>query len=199
MCPSCGAPVAPDAAFCAKCGRALAPAGPAAPWGPGFAAPRMQTPPATRRGNPAAGAIKRSFVALASLMAITVLIALVYQAMGGYTTQKTATPGSTIVVPAPPAINGVAGWQTNLAYTTCADYTRSMTSAQQVAAAQWLLATFRGEEVSDASDGAEFAGLFATEVGAACAKYYRSAPTTGVIAAATMAYMNDPSLHPVHH
>jgi len=67
-----------------------------------------------------------------------------------------------------------------------------MTSAQQVAAAQWLLATFRGEEVSDASDGAEFAGLFATEVGAACAKYYRSAPTTGVIAAATMAYNERP-------
>jgi hypothetical protein len=155
----------------------------------------MQAPPAASRGNPAVGVIKRGFVALASLIAIAVLVMLVYHPMQ----TATPTPGSTIVVPAPPAINGLAGWQTNLAYTTCADYTQSMTSAQQVAAAQWLLAIFRRDEVSDASDGAEFAGLFATEVGAACAKYYGSAPTTGVIAAATMAYMNDPSLHPVHH
>jgi len=160
--------------------------------------PRMQTPPATRRGNPAAGAIKRSFVALASLMAITVLIALVYQAMGGYTTQKTATPGSTIVVPAPPAINGVAGWQTNLAYTTCADYTRSMTSAQQ---------SLLPNGCWRPSVGKRFRRIGRRRIRWALCYRGRGGlrevlqvcPNDRVIAAATMAYMNDPSLHPVHH
>ena len=159
----------------------------------------MQSPPATRRGNPAAGAIKRSFVALASVTAITVLIALVYQAMGGYTTQKTATPGSTIVAPAVPVLDGMAGWHTSIAATTCGDYAHSMTSAQRLAAAEWLLAIDRRVEVTDATDGAEFAGTFAVEITTACTKYYGTDPTTGVIAAAVMAYMDDPSLHPAHH
>jgi hypothetical protein len=102
-------------------------------------------------------------------------------------------------IPSVPVTDTMAGWHTNLAATTCADYTGSMTSAQQVAAAQSLLAILRRQEVSDASAGAEFAGLFAAEIGAACAKYYGSAPTTGVIAGATMAWINDPSLHPAHH
>jgi|BarGraNGADG00212_1021973.scaffolds.fasta_scaffold13355_2 hypothetical protein len=184
-CPRCGALVAPDAAFCTKCGLAVVPAGlgPAEPSGPGFAAPKMQAPPAASPGNAAVGVIKRGFVALASLIAIAVLVALVYHPM------QTAAP----------AIDVLPGWHTNLAYTTCTEYQQSMTSAQRVAAAGYLLAIERRLEVSDASDGAEFAGVFAADIGAACTKYYSSTPTATVIAAATMAYMNDPSLHPVHH
>lgn len=104
-----------------------------------------------------------------------------------------------VVAPAPPVIDGLAGWHTNLGATTCADYTQSMTPPQQLAAAKWMLATERTIEVSDASDGAEFAPAFAVQVAIACAKYYGSAPTTGVIAGAGMAYHDDPSLHPAHH
>ena len=96
-------------------------------------------------------------------------------------------------------IDETAGWHTNLAYTTCAEYTGSMTSAQRIAAAGWLLDLNRRMEVTDASSGAEFAGRYAAEIASACAKYYGSEPSTGVIAAATLAYMDDAILHPAHH
>lgn len=51
-CPRCGALVAPDAAFCSKCGLALVPAEPSARSGPGFAALKRQAPPLTQRANP---------------------------------------------------------------------------------------------------------------------------------------------------
>jgi soluble lytic murein transglycosylase-like protein len=103
------------------------------------------------------------------------------------------------VVPAVPALDQFAGWQTSMSATTCGDYAHSMTPAQRVAAAKWLLALERRLEVADATDGAESAGTFAVEIATACTKYYGTDPTTGVIAAAVMAYMDDPSLHPAHH
>jgi hypothetical protein len=182
-CVRCGALVAPDAAFCAKCGLALVPAEPMSPPGPGFAAPKIQGPPAAPPGNTAEGAIKRGLVALATLIAIAVLVGLVYHPM------QTS----------PPAIEVVPGWHTNLDYTSCTEYQQSMTAGQRVAAAGYLLAIERRIEVSDASDGAEFAGVFAADIGAACTKYYSSTPTTSIVAAATLAYTYDPSIHPAHH
>jgi hypothetical protein len=86
-CPRCGAPVPPDAAFCAMCGLDLVyhGIGPAAPSGPGFAAPKMQIPPVTRHRNPLIG--------LTSLIAMAVLVALTYQTM-----QKTGVTQSPNVV-----------------------------------------------------------------------------------------------------
>ncbi len=108
-------------------------------------------------------------------------------------------PATPVVVAPAPMLSVNAGWHTNLAATTCGDWAHSMTQTQRVTAAGSLVAIFRSMEVSDASAGTEFAPIFATEIGAACTKYYADAPTTGVIAGATMAYMDDLSLHPAHH
>lgn len=91
----------------------------------------------------------------------------------------------------------MADWHTNLSVTSCAEYTDSMTPGDQLVAAKWILAIQRRIEVSDASDGAEFASGFVSEIEAACAKYYT--PTTQVLAGAGMAYHDDLSLHPIHH
>jgi hypothetical protein len=98
-----------------------------------------------------------------------------------------------------PAVDDTAGWHTNLAMTTCAEFSKSMTPAQQVAAARSILAIQRRVEVSDATDGAVFAGRYAGQIAAACAKYYGSDLTTPVLAGAGMAYLDDASLHPAHH
>ncbi|MGH2512349.1 MAG: hypothetical protein ACRDGQ_06655 [Candidatus Limnocylindrales bacterium] len=92
-----------------------------------------------------------------------------------------------------------AGWQTNLAATTCGDYQVTMNATQRQAAAAQLLAIFRHDEVVGSSDGAQFAATFATEINTSCRANYVNAPTTGVIAAATLAYLADASLHPAHH
>jgi hypothetical protein len=109
-------------------------------------------------------------------------------------------PVPVAVVPVPIVLfEPVPGWHTNLDYTTCTEYQQSMTATQRVAAGGYLLAIERRIEVSDASAGGEFASTFAADIGAACTKYYSSTPTSTVIAAATMAYMDDLSLHPAHH
>ncbi len=112
-------------------------------------------------------------------------------ALGSVGCTQTITP-ITLIEPVP-------GWHTNLDYTTCTEYQQSMTDTQRVAAAGYLLAIERRIEVSDASDGAEFASTFAADIDAACTKYYSATPTTSIVAAATMAYMDATAVHPAHH
>ena len=181
VCPQCGAVRAGPSRFCLSC-RFHFDAEPAAPGEPASPVMNWEAKPATSRNG------KLALLAVAALLFLVAMIAY----------------GGTVKGPAgaavgAPALNGSTGWHTNLALTTCTEYTNSMTPAEQVAAAQSILAIERRVEVSDASDGAEFAGRFAGQIVAACAKYYGSAPATQFIAGAGMAYLNDPSLHPVHH
>lgn len=229
FCIGCGASLPPDAQFCATCGRrvggdsappvetdplASTTAGPGSPAageqpvvvtqqaGPRRISPAPAAPPtqwvipATPQGRPVAAAPKPKPKMGLRLLGSILLILIV----GAYFLNNQRQQASVLsVVGTELGLPGVAGWQTSLAATTCADYQHSMTSTQQVAAAAWMLAIFRRGEVTDASDDAAAAPTFAGEVGAACTQYYSSTPTTGVIAAATLAYINDPSLHPVHH
>ena len=107
---------------------------------------------------------------------------------------------SPTVAPAPAVPNayGLTDWHTNLAATTCDEFTNAMTPHDQIIAAAWLLASMRAAEVSDASDGRELAVQFAAGIMSACRDHYSSDPTVGMIAAATLAYTDDLSLHPAH-
>lgn len=187
-CPQCGTVRSGPSRFCQSCQFHFDadPAAPSASVGPPVSpATNWEAKPAMSRNGKLA------------LVLVAVLVILVAMIMYGGTVKGPA--GAGIAAPAVPRIDGLADWHTNLSFTTCAEYTNSMTPADQAAAAAWMLAIFRRTEVSDASDGAEFAVRFAGQITAACAKYYGSAPTTGVIAGATIAYTNDPSLHPLHH
>jgi hypothetical protein len=205
FCPKCGSVRAGAFRFCRSCqfdfdadpelvggvgrqpvDRGLRPAAPSASVGPPV------SPATNREAKPAMS--RNGKLALVLVAVLAVLVAMI---MYGGTVNGPA--GAGIAAPAVPPIDGLADWHTNLGVTTCAEYTNSMTPADQAAAAAWMLAILRRTEVSDASDGAEFAVRFAGQITAACAKYYGSAPTTGVIAGATMAYTNDSSLHPLHH
>jgi len=188
-CPQCGTVRSGPSRFCQSC-QFHFDADPAAP-------SASVGPPVSPATNWEAKPKAMSRNGKLALVLVAVLVVLVGMIMYGGTVKGPA--GAGIAAPAVPRIDGLADWHTNLGVTTCAEYTNSMTPADQVAAAAWILAIDRRVEVSDASDGAEFAVRFAGQITAACAKYYGSAPTTPVLAGAGMAYYDDASLHPAHH
>jgi hypothetical protein len=187
FCPRCGAARTGAFKFCRGCGFDFE-------GGVGFAAMK---PPPIPAASSAALLPAPPLKAKAQTGRVTLVGLLGAVGFGLWLFSRVYSSGTGVSLPL--VTDTTAGWHTNLAQTTCGDFTGSMTSAQQIAAAASMLSIFRETEVSDASDGAEFASPFAAQVGAACAKYYGSDPSTGVIAGATMAYMDNPSLHPAHH
>ena len=181
VCPKCATDRVGAFRFCRRCGFDFEA-------GVGFAAlkpPAAESPPVApvpnAEGQPGRVAVLGLLAALG--LGLWLLLQVVPSGIGGSLS----------------SIDETAGWHTNLAYTSCAEYTGSMTSAQRIAAAGWLLDLNRRMEVTDASSGAEYTGRYAADIASACAKYYGSEPSTGVIAAATLAYMDDAILHPAHH